>query len=76
VGDQRGGGQRRAGRTKNGWLDPPSMHGRWIINSIGRVTDPDTDVTLVVLSRGHSSWASGTAAVARIAALTRRYLAW
>jgi hypothetical protein len=52
------------------------MHGRWIINSIGRVTDPDTDVTLVVLSRGHSSWASGTAAVARIAALTRRYLAW
>jgi Beta-lactamase enzyme family len=63
-------------QLKNGWLDPSDLNGRWVINSIGRVTDADTDATLVVLSSGHTSMASGTAAVGRVAALTRQYLNW
>jgi beta-lactamase class A len=63
-------------QLKNGWLDPTNLHGRWVINSIGRVTDADTDVTLVVLSRGHTSMGVGTTVVGKIAALTRQYLKW
>jgi beta-lactamase class A len=53
---------------KNGWLP---VSGRWIINSLGRITDADTDLLIVVLSRGHASFAAGVRTVEQIARLVR-----
>jgi beta-lactamase class A len=53
---------------KNGWYP---LSGGWIINSLGRITDTDSDLLIVVLSRGHSSYASGIRAVEQVAALVR-----
>ncbi|GAB2627071.1 hypothetical protein GCM10027087_82660 [Paractinoplanes abujensis] len=61
---------------KNGWLSRSAEQGRWIVNSIGRISDEDTDVSVVVLSHGHANQADGVAEVERIAALTRSYLGW
>ncbi|MDT5035252.1 MAG: hypothetical protein QOE03_437 [Micromonosporaceae bacterium] len=61
---------------KNGWLSRDTQNGRWTVNSIGRITDADTDVSIVVLSRGHVSFAAGTDMVAAVARATRTYLGW
>ena len=62
-------GERTA--LKNGWY--PLSTG-WIINSLGRITDADTDLLLVILSRGHSSHSSGIRAVEEVAALVRQII--
>ena len=43
---------------KNGWM-PWSADGNWTVNSVGRITGTDTDVTIAVLSRGSDSEAAG-----------------
>jgi beta-lactamase class A len=60
--------------VKNGWLSRSTEGGRWIINSVGRVTDPDTDVSIAVLSHGHGSMSGGIAVVEKVAGLTRKHL--
>jgi hypothetical protein len=60
--------------VKNGWLPRTSEGGRWIINSVGRVTGDDLDVSIAVLSHGHRSMPGGISVVEKAAKLTRRYL--
>jgi hypothetical protein len=61
---------------KNGWMTRANQGGRWTVNSVGRITGSDTDVTLVVMTRGHATLSQGIAYVERIAKLTRTHLAW
>ncbi len=60
--------------VKNGWLPRSTEGGRWIINSVGRVTGDDVDVSIAVLSHGHASMAGGITVVEKAAKLTRRHL--
>jgi beta-lactamase class A len=60
--------------VKNGWLSRSTENNRWIINSVGRITDEDTDVSIAVLSHGHASMSSGINVVEKTAKLTRQYL--
>ena len=60
-------GERTA--LKNGWY--PLSSG-WIVNSLGRITDADSDLLIVILSRGHSSYTSGIRTVEEIATLVRQ----
>jgi hypothetical protein len=67
----------RTGETatvKNGWLPRSTDGGRWIINTVGRVTGGDVDVSIAVLSHNHSSMSGGIHVVEKTAKLTRRYL--
>jgi hypothetical protein len=61
---------------KNGWLARSTDDNRWIVNSIGRVSGEDTDVSLAVLSHGHADRQAGIEVVEQVAALTRSYLGW
>ena len=60
--------------VKNGWLPRSTESNRWIINSVGRITDEDTDVSIAVLSHGHTSMSGGISVVEKAAKLTRQYL--
>ncbi|WP_412736456.1 serine hydrolase [Krasilnikovia sp. MM14-A1259] len=60
--------------VKNGWLPRSTEGNRWIINTVGRVTDADTDVSVAVLSHGHGSMPAGIKVVEKIAKLTRLHL--
>ncbi|WP_412745677.1 serine hydrolase [Krasilnikovia sp. MM14-A1004] len=60
--------------VKNGWLPRSTEGNRWIINSVGRVTDADTDVSIAVLSHGHGSMSGGITVVEKVAKLTRQHL--
>jgi hypothetical protein len=69
----------RAGEStalKNGWMTMASLDGRWAVNSVGRITGTGTDVTVAVMSRGHTTLGQGIAYVENIAKLTRIHLAW
>ncbi|HYN30490.1 MAG TPA: serine hydrolase [Dermatophilaceae bacterium] len=61
---------------KNGWLPRSTEGHRWIVNSVGRVTGKEVDVSIAVLSHGHRSQASGIATVEEVAELTRTHLRW
>jgi beta-lactamase class A len=61
---------------KNGWLSRSNQNGRWIVNSIGRVTDADTDAIVVVLSTGNASFAAGVSSVEKVTKMTRQSLDW
>jgi hypothetical protein len=61
--------------VKNGWLAGTTGPG-WIINSMGRITDADTDLAVIVLSRGQSSFAEGVDMVESVAKLIRAGLGW
>ena len=61
---------------KNGWMTSQDQDGRWTVNSVGRITGADTDATLAVLTRGHTSLDTGIAFVENIAKLTRTELTW
>jgi hypothetical protein len=61
---------------KNGWMPRSSDDGRWTVNSMGRITDSDTDVTIVVLSRGHASLRAGVDLVEEAARTARVHLGW
>ncbi|GIF17871.1 hypothetical protein Ate02nite_06010 [Paractinoplanes tereljensis] len=60
--------------VKNGWLPRSTESNRWIINTVGRITGDDTDVSIAVLSHGHASMSGGIAVVEKAAKLTRQYL--
>ncbi len=60
--------------VKDGWLARSTENNLWIINSVGRVTGDDTDISIAVLSHGHSTMDGGIAAVEKAAKLTRQYL--
>jgi beta-lactamase class A len=62
--------------VKNGWLPRSTEGGRWIINTVGRVTGGDTDVSIAVLSHGNASMSSGIKVVEKAAKLTRQYLTY
>jgi hypothetical protein len=67
----------RPGETatvKNGWLARSTEANRWIINSVGRITDSDTDVSIAVLSHGHTSMGGGINVVEKVAKMTRDHL--
>ena len=60
--------------VKNGWLSRSTEGGRWIINSVGRVTGDDVDVSIAVLSHGHGTMPGGISVVEKAAEMTRKYL--
>lgn len=60
--------------VKNGWLPRSTEGGRWIINTVGRVTGGGTDVSIAVLSHDNGSMAGGIRVVEKAAKLTRQYL--
>jgi Beta-lactamase enzyme family len=60
--------------VKNGWLPRSTEGNRWIINTVGRVTGGDTDVSIAVLSHRNASMSGGIGVVERVAKLTRQYL--
>ena len=60
--------------VKNGWLPRSTEGGRWIINSVGRVTGDDVDVSIAVLTHGNASMSGGISVVEKTAKLTRQYL--
>jgi beta-lactamase class A len=69
----------RPGETvalKNGWMPRANQDDRWTVNSIGRITDGDTDVVVAVLSRGHASLQAGVGVVETVARTAREYLGW
>lgn len=61
---------------KNGWMTRTTQGGRWTVNSIGRITGAGTDVTLAIMTRGHTTLDQGVSFVEQIAKLTRSTLAW
>ncbi|MFI7541377.1 transglycosylase domain-containing protein [Actinoplanes sp. NPDC049599] len=61
---------------KNGWTSRSAEQGRWIVNSIGRISDDDTDTAVAVLSHGHGDKQRGVDVVEQVTALTRSYLGW
>lgn len=60
--------------VKNGWLARSTENYRWIINSVGRITGPGTDVSIAVLSHDNKTMSSGIASVQKVAKLTRQHL--
>jgi beta-lactamase class A len=60
--------------VKNGWLSRSTEGGRWIVNSVGRVTGDKTDVSIAVLSHNHPDLNQGIAAVEKATKMTRQYL--
>jgi beta-lactamase class A len=60
--------------VKNGWLPRSTEDNRWIINTVGRVTGANTDVSIAVLSHNHTSMPGGIAVVEKVAKMTRQYL--
>jgi hypothetical protein len=61
---------------KNGWSSRSTEQGRWIVNSVGRISDDDTDTAVAVLSHGHGDKQRGIDVVEHVTALTRSYLGW
>jgi membrane peptidoglycan carboxypeptidase len=61
---------------KNGWSSRSTEQGRWIVNSVGRISDDDTDTIVAVLSHGHGDKQRGVDTVEQVTALTRSYLGW
>jgi beta-lactamase class A len=60
--------------VKNGWLARSADDNRWIINSVGRVTDGDTDVSIAVLTHDNTTMPGGISLVEKVAKMTRQYL--
>lgn len=60
--------------VKNGWLQRSTDNNRWIINTVGRVTGGDTDVSIAVLSHNNATMPGGITVVEKAAKLTRQYL--
>ncbi|MBB4697914.1 hypothetical protein BKA14_008062 [Actinoplanes abujensis] len=60
--------------VKNGWLARSTENYRWIINSVGRVTGPGTDISIAVLSHDNGTMSGGITSVQKVAKLTRQHL--
>ena len=67
----------RAGEVatvKNGWLQRSTESNLWIINTVGRITDADTEVSIAVLSHTNKTMPGGIKVVEKAAQLTRSHL--
>ncbi len=60
--------------VKNGWLSRSTEGGLWIVNSVGRITGDDVDVSIAVLSHGHKTQEAGEAVIEKAVKTTRTYL--
>jgi beta-lactamase class A len=60
--------------VKNGWLQRSADNNLWIINTVGRITGGQTDVSIAVLSHNNNTMSGGIAVVEKIAKMTRQYL--
>jgi beta-lactamase class D len=60
--------------VKNGWLQRSAENNLWIINSVGRITGDDVDVSIAVLSHRHQTMDGGMAVVEKVAKTTRAFL--
>ncbi|MBU2666283.1 serine hydrolase [Actinoplanes bogorensis] len=60
--------------VKNGWLARSTENNRWIINSVGRITGPGTDVSIAVLTHDNATMSGGITSVQKVAKLTRQHL--
>jgi beta-lactamase class A len=60
--------------VKNGWLQRSADNNLWIINTVGRVTSADTDVSVAVLSHNNPTMDGGIGVVEKVAEMTRQYL--
>jgi beta-lactamase class A len=61
--------QATAVQVKNGWLSRSADGGRWIVNSVGRIVEPDHEWLVVVLSNHHTTESAGISMVEHAAAL-------
>ncbi|MDT5029208.1 MAG: hypothetical protein QOE61_5634 [Micromonosporaceae bacterium] len=61
---------------KNGWMPRTSLGSGWAVNSVGRITGANTNVTLAMMTRGHVTMRQGVAFVEKIARIARSTLAW
>jgi hypothetical protein len=62
--------------VKNGWMPRTSLGKGWAVNSVGRITGSNTNVTLAMMSRGHATMSQGIAFLENIARIARTKLAW
>jgi beta-lactamase class A len=62
--------------VKNGWMPRTSLGKGWAVNSVGRITGSNTNVTLAMMSRGHATMSQGIAFLENIARTARTKLAW
>jgi beta-lactamase class A len=60
--------------VKNGWLQRSTESNLWIINTVGQITDDDTDVSIAVLSHTNKTMPGGQSLVEKVAKLTRTHL--
>jgi beta-lactamase class A len=60
--------------VKNGWDTRTADGGLWAVNTVGRVTSDDVDVSIAVLSHDNQSMEGGIELVQKVAKLTRQYL--
>jgi beta-lactamase class A len=60
--------------VKNGWDTRTADNGLWAVNSVGRITSADTDVSVAVLSHRNLTMESGIGEVETVAKMTRQYL--
>ncbi|RAK38246.1 beta-lactamase class A [Actinoplanes lutulentus] len=60
--------------VKNGWLSRSTEGGLWIINTVGRVTGDDVNVSVAVLSHANKTMSGGIKVVEKAAKLTRTNL--
>jgi beta-lactamase class A len=60
--------------VKNGWLARPGTSDLWIVNSVGRITGDDVDVSIAVLSHGHQTQQAGETVIEKAVKLTRTHL--
>lgn len=60
--------------VKNGWLQRDTEGNLWIINTVGQITDDDTDVSIAVLSHTNRTMPAGQSLVEKVAKLTRTHL--
>jgi Beta-lactamase enzyme family len=56
---------------KNGWMTRSDQDDLWTVNTIGRITGSDADITMAVMSEGSASSAAGIALVENLAKLAR-----
>jgi hypothetical protein len=56
-------------QVKNGWFPLRAHNGRWLINSVGRIVEPEHDWLAVVLSDHHATQSAGIGLVEATAKL-------
>jgi beta-lactamase class A len=62
--------------VKNGWMDRSTENGLWIVNSVGRITGDDVDVSIAVLSHLHKTQDDGERVIEKAVKMTRTHLGY